>query len=83
MKYITRTIKTLIVITKCVDTETLEIVDKTFTIGNVPSKYAEREVNKQLKGTTLKLAKILNTTFEENKYKMTEQEFMTNAEIVD
>ena len=83
MRYITRTIKTTIVITKCVDSETMEIVDKTFSLGRLPEEKVARAINKLLENSTLKLVKIVETTTDEAKYKMSEETFIENAEVVD
>lgn len=78
-----RTIKSTIAICKCVDMETMDIVDKTFVLGNVPEKKIARTVNKVLKDTNLKLVKIVDTTSETVKYKMSDETFIANAERVE
>lgn len=83
MRYITRTIKTTLAITKCVDTETMDIVDKTFTLGNTPAEKVARVINKMLDGTTMKLVKIVDITTDTAKYKISEEVFIENAEVVE
>lgn len=83
MRFITRTITNVIAVTKCVDSESMELVDKTFVLGNVPDNKVEKEINKQIKGTTLKLVRIEAVTKEENLYKMTEADFIANAKVVE
>jgi len=82
MRYITRTIKSMQVITKVYNETTDAIEDATFSISNVPEAKVEREVTKLLKDTNLKLIKIVGTSETEAKYKMSEADFIANSEIV-
>lgn len=83
MRMVTRTIKSVIAITKCYDFETNEVVDKTFNLGNVPANKIEKTIDKILDGSNLKFVKLIDITHEENLYKMTEQKFIENAEVVE
>ena len=83
MRYITRNIKSVIAITKCANLETLEVEDCTFSLGKVAPEKIERTINKMLDGTNLKLVKVVGTTTEENKYKISEEDFIKYATIVE
>ena len=83
MRYITRTIKSSIVVTKCVDVETMEVTDQTFTITATPEEKIPRVINKMLDNSSLKLVKIIDVSTETNKYKMSEEDFIFNATVVD
>ena len=65
MRWITRTIKSVIVITKCVNADTMEVEDCTLRIGNVPPEKIEKTVNKVLENSPYKLVKVLETFTEE------------------
>ena len=52
-------------------------------MGNVSEAKLEKEINKHLKDTDYKLLKIVDTTTEEAKYKMSEADFIANAEVVE
>lgn len=83
MRYITRNIKSVIAITKCVNLDTLEVEDCTFSLGKVAEEKVERAINKMLKDSNLKLAKVVGTTIEENKYRISEEDFIKYATIVE
>ena len=83
MRYITRTITSVIAICKVYNTATDEMENATFNIGNVPEQKIEKEINKLLKDTDLKLIKVVECTTEEAKYKMSEAVFIENAEVVE
>ena len=83
MRYITRTITSVIAICKVYNNTTDSIEDATFNIGNVPEAKVEKEINKMLKDTDLKLIKVVECTTEEAKYKMSEAQFIANAEVVE
>ena len=70
MRYITRTIKSVIAVCKVYNTVTDEVEDCTLSLGNIPDTKIEAEATKQLKGTDLKFIKLVGATNEENKYKM-------------
>ena len=83
MRYITRTIKTVIAVVKVYNTETDNIEEMTLSLGNVPENKVESEVNRQLKKTEYKFIKVIGTTNDEAKYKMSEADFIANAEVVE
>lgn len=84
MRMVTRTIKTSVIATKCVNTDTMEVVDMTFTLSKVGAdeKLIAKNLNKKLKGTDLKLVKILGVAEEVVKFGMTEEEFMSYAKVI-
>ena len=83
MRYITRNIKSVIAVTKCVNLETLEVEDVTLSLGKVAPEKVERAIEKQLNETNLKLVKVIGTTTEENKYKISEEDFIKLATKVE
>lgn len=83
MRYVTRTITSVIAICKVYNNAKDKVEDATFNMGNVSEAKLEKEINKQLKDTDYKLLKIVDTTTEESKYKMSEADFIANAEVVE
>lgn len=83
MRYITRTIKTVIAVCKVYNTTTDDIEEVTLSLGNIPDNKIESEASKQLKKTEYKFIKVVGATNDEAKYKMSEADFIANAEVVE
>lgn len=84
MRMVTRTIKSIVVVTKCVNTDTMEVEDHTFTIANHgKATNPTKIINKSLANSPLKLVKVIETREETAKYKMPEDVFILNATVVE
>lgn len=84
MRYVTRTITQTVVATQSVDNESMEIMPFHFILGNIKDeKKIERETRKGLAKLGFTLVKIEGITREDVKYRMTEAEFIRNAEVVE
>lgn len=85
MRMVTRTITSSVIVTKCIDTDTMEVIDKTFTFGKVGTdeKILTRIINKSLKNSNLKLVKIVGVTEDTVRYRMTEEKFIESADVIE
>ena len=88
MRMVTRTIKHVVVATKCIHTATMEVEDLSFTLparGELGEKEIARLINKMLDadGGLYKLVKIVGFTEETNRFGMPEETFIKNATVIE
>ena len=84
MRMVTKKIKTTFIATKCIDTQSMEIVDRLFTIEKpmTDEVLIARKLNKILANTPLKLVKIVDFEVHTYKYGMELTEFLDHATIM-
>lgn len=82
-RMVTRTVESTIAHTMCIDTETANVSIETFRISG---KFEEKELLKKLKKNyetdTFKVVAIQSTEIEEKLYGMTEELFISMAEVL-
>lgn len=81
---VTRTIQTTVANCLCVNPETREVTENTFTLSGTfkDLKSLEKAVNKVTENAPYRVVSITGTKVEETLYGMTEQKFIENADVL-
>lgn len=85
---VTRTIRSTKVVALCLDTETAEPTNQSFTIGGTYPDDPKgnttllKKIRKTYETDTFKVVSIVEKQVEENLYGMTEEEFIAGAKVL-